>query len=210
MRSGLFDEIEPRLVSRFEWGINVHFEKLGPKDLKQVLQKRCEGLHFPLAEEVAEYLVETFASANSLHRALEAMVLRCHLETDARHKRNSLLINLDSAKRMLSDLSAQEQKSALNPEKIIAAVSAKYGIRSEDLLGKSQSQECSLPRQIAMYLCRRELKLPFQGIGHIFARDHSTVMTSIRQIEKKLEGSDKELLFSLSEIRAESRINYLI
>lgn len=199
---GLLDEIEPRLISRFEWGINVHFEKLGPKDLKQVLQKRCEGFHFPLAEEVAEYLVETFASANSLHRALEAMVLRCHLETDARHKRNSLLINLDSAKRMLSDLSDQEQKSALTSEKIIAAVSAKYGIRSEDLLGKSQSQECSLPRQMAMYLCRRELKLPFQGIGQIFSRDHSTVMTSIKQIEKKLESSDKELLFSLSEIRS--------
>jgi chromosomal replication initiator protein len=197
----LLDEIEPRLVSRFEWGINIHLEKLSGKDLAQVLQKRCEGLHFPLTEDVCEYLIQTFPTNKSLHRALEALVLRCHLEEDARHKRNSLLINLESAKRMLADLSAQEQMSALTAEKIISAVSSKYGIRGEDLFGKSQSQECSLPRQIAMYLCRHELKLPFQRIGQIFSRDHSTVMTSIKQIQKKVESSDNELLNSLIEIR---------
>jgi chromosomal replication initiator protein len=197
----LLEEIEPRLVSRFEWGINVHFEKLKPKDLKLVLQKRCEGFHFPLNEDVSDFLIQTFPSSKSMHRALEALVLRCHLEQDARYKRNSLLIDREAAKKMLSDLSLKEHEIALSPEKIIAAVSAAYGIRSEDLLGKSQSQECSLPRQIAMYLCREELRLPFQSIGRIFARDHSTVMTSTKQIEKKLECSDKELLFSLSEIR---------
>jgi chromosomal replication initiator protein len=198
----LLEEIEPRLVSRFEWGINIHFEKLDLKDLRQVLQKRCEGLNFPLSEEVSQYLIEAFPSSRALQCALEALVLRCHLEEDARHTRNSALFRIEFAQRMLADLVAQEQKNALSPDKIISAVSAKYGIREGDLLSKSQSQECSLPRQIAMYLCREELRLPFQTIGRIFSRDHSTVMTSIRQIEKKLETSDKELFFSLSEIRA--------
>lgn len=198
----LLEEIEPRLVSRFEWGINVHLEKLKNDDLKQVLQKRCEGLHFPLSQEVADFLLEAFPSSISLHRALEALILRCHLETDARHKRNSRSISLESAKRMLADLSAEEIKTQLTPEKIIACVSAKFGIRSEDLLGKSQSQECSLPRQIAMYLCRCELKLSFPSLGIIFSRDHSTVMTSIKQIEKKVTSADRELLSSLSDIRS--------
>ena len=198
----LLEEIEPRLVSRFEWGINLHFEKLGPKDLKQVLKKRCEGFNFPLSDDVSAFLIETFCSSKSLHTALEAMILRCHLEGDVRHKRSSLSIDKESAKRMLADLSAQEIKIAITPEKIVAAVAALYGVRSEDLLGKAQNQECSYPRQIAMYLCRQELKLPFQSIGYVFSRDHSTVMTSIKQIEKKIESSDKELLHSLSEIRA--------
>lgn len=89
----------------------------------------------------------------------------------------------------------------MSPDKIIASVASIYGIRQEDLLGKSQSQDCSLPRQIAMYLCRHELRLPFQGIGSIFSRDHSTVMTGIKQIEKRLEASDRELHSSLLEIR---------
>lgn len=198
---GLLQEIEPRLVSRFEWGINVHFEKLTSVDLKQVLKKRCACMHFPLSEDVCDYLITTFSSSKSLHRALEALILRCHLETDARLKRDSRLLDKARAAKMLSDLIEQEQKIALSPEKIISAVSEIYGIRVEDLLGKSQSQEYSLPRQIAMYLCRNELHLPFQGIGQIFGRDHSTVMTSIKQIEKKIHCSEKELLASLAEIR---------
>jgi chromosomal replication initiator protein len=197
----LLEEIEPRLVSRFEWGINVHFEKLGSADLIRVLEKRCQAFNFPLTEEVSGFLVESFPSSKSLQRALDAMVLRCHLEKDARYKRNSLLIDRDAAHRMLLDLLVQEEKIALSPEKIIAAVSSVYGIRKEDLLGKSQSQECSLPRQIAMFLCRHELKLAFQGIGQIFGRDHSTVMTSIKQIEKKIAAPEKELAASLAEIR---------
>lgn len=197
----LLEEIEPRLVSRFEWGINLHFEKLGAEDLMQVLKKRCEGFNFPLSNDVSEFLVETFSSSKSLHKALEALILRCHLDGDVRHKRNSLTMDIGSAKRMLADLCAEEVKIALTPEKIVASVAAIYGVRSEDLLGKAQNQECSFPRQIAMYLCRQELKLPYQSIGQIFSRDHSTVMTSIKQIEKKIETTDKELLHSLSEIR---------
>lgn len=191
----LLEEIEPRLVSRFEWGINLHIEKLESKDLKDVLSRRCEGMDFPLDEEVSEYLLKNFPTSRSLQKALEALVLRSHLE-------KHIKIDLSSAQKMLGDLLAHEQKNALTPERIIAAVSAKYGIRSEDILGKSQSQECSLPRQIAMYLCRQELNLAFQGIGRLFSRDHSTVMTSIRQIEKRIEGGDKEILHSLVEIRS--------
>jgi chromosomal replication initiator protein len=197
----LLEEIEPRLVSRFEWGINIHFEKLASEELKQMLLQRCLLLNFPLADEVVHFLVQVFPSSKSLNRALEALILRSHLEKDIRYKRNSQNIDKKAAEAMVEDLIYQEQQTALSSEKIISAVSTIYGIRSEDLLSRSQSQECSLPRQIAMYLCRQDLKLPFQSIGQIFGRDHSTVMTSIRHIEKKLAVSDKELLSSLLEIK---------
>ncbi|MGC2595991.1 MAG: DnaA/Hda family protein [Rhabdochlamydiaceae bacterium] len=196
----LLEEIEPRLVSRFEWGINIHFKELKGEELKQMVLNRCISLNFPLSNETIDFLIQIFPSCKSLNRALEALILRCHLKEDARHKRNPQAIDKKLAGEMLSDLILQEQQTALCPEKIISVVSSIYGIRSEDLLGKSQAQECSLPRQIAMYFCRQELKLPFESIGQLFGRDHSTVMTSIKQIKKRIETSDKELLTSLSEI----------
>ncbi len=195
------EDIEPRLISRFEWGINFHLEHLNPSDLKKVLQKRSETLHFPLSEEVLSFITQTFTSSRSLNKALEALILRCHLESDARYKRDSRLIDPELAQRLLADLCSLEKNEVLSPEKIIFIVSTVYGIRKEDLLGKSQAQEYSLPRQIAMYLCRQHLRLPYQKIGRFFGRDHSTVMTSIQQIEKKITSSDPELLSSLSEIK---------
>jgi chromosomal replication initiator protein len=199
--SAQLQQIEPRLVSRFEWGINIHFKKLKQSELKLMILKRCDALNFPLADEVINFLAEIFASSKSINRAMDALVLRSHLQEDARHKRNTQSIDRKMAEKMLADLIAQEQKNALSPERIIATVSSIYGVRSEDLLGKSQSQDCSIPRQIAMYLCRRELKLPFQGIGQIFGRDHSTVMTSIKHVEKKIESHDAELQSLLNEIQ---------
>jgi chromosomal replication initiator protein len=192
----LLEEIEPRLTSRFEWGINLHFEKLGIEDLKGVLQARCHSLDFPLSEEASAFLLNAFHSTSSLYCALEALILRCHLE-----KKNVEEIDPPMVESLLADLIKKELSSALSPEKIHAAVAAVYGIRIQDLVGKSQHQEISLPRQVAMYLCREELRLPFQAIGRLFERDHSTVMTSVKLIEKKLHDVDKELLTSLAEIR---------
>ena len=68
-----------------------------------------------------------------------------------------------------------------------------YGITRDAILGKSQKKEHSLPRQLAMYLCRKQLALPYTGIGEAFGRDHSTVMSSIRRVEKEVRRSGSEL-----------------
>ena len=72
-------------------------------------------------------------------------------------------------------------------EKIIKTVAGHYGITSADILGKSQLQGITLPRQAAMYYIRKKLKLPYQMIGQLFGRDHSTVMSSIKQIQKSID-----------------------
>ncbi len=194
----LLEEIEPRLTSRFEWGINLHFEKLGIEDLKEVLQGRCQSLDFPLSEKVSGFLLNTFPTTSSLYLALETLILRCHLE---KRGTNSEELEPHTVESLLADLIKKELTSALSPEKIHTAVAAVCGIRVQDLVGKSQHQEISLPRQVAMYLCREELRLPFQAIGRLFERDHSTVMTSVKLIESRLQNADKELLTTLVEIR---------
>lgn len=195
------EEIEPRLISRFEWGINLHLHSLEKNELCKILDLRLKALDFPLALPIKEFLTTHFSTSQSLQRALEALILRCHLEKEIRYQNNSELLTLDVATRMLSDLLKEEETTVLSPEKIVSAVSTYYAISKEDLLGKSQAQEFSLPRHLTMYLCREKLHLPFMKIGKIFNRDHSTVMTSIRLIQKKLEDSDKELALALAEIQ---------
>lgn len=187
--------IEPRLSSRFEWGIVIPLQSLGNEEMKEVLIKRAAHLNFSLPQEVQEFLLETFASnTKSLIRALEALVLRTHLN----HATST--ITAMGAKNLLSDLILEEEKSVLTPGKIIRTVAEYYGIRIDDILSKSQSRESSLPRQIAMHLCRSSLNLPFMKIGDIFARDHSTVMSSVKHIQKALEEKNQEIMGSLSTI----------
>lgn len=75
----------------------------------------------------------------------------------------------------------------LTPLGIVRAVANYYSISVESILGRSQSREFVLPRQVSMYLCRNKLSLSYSHIGDVFSRDHSTVIASIRLISQKVE-----------------------
>ena len=196
-------EVEPRLVSRFEWGIVLPIEASKEKELEPILKKKAQALNYPLPPKVAEFMIESFPSgAKAIMNALQALILRSHIgqnmHGDAKPIYRPMTVQL--AKHYLSDLLLVEKQHALTSEKIIQASSDHFGIRPEDILGKAQTRDCTLPRQIAMFLCRHHLKLPFNTIGDIFGRDHSTVMSSVRLIQQGQEGRDPELTAALQEI----------
>lgn len=189
--------IEPRLVSRFEWGITLPLAPPSHEELKTILQTKANALQFSLPSKIADFLVETFTSTPKiLIKALEALILRLHL--DAHHSIHNL--SIQGIKTLLSDLINEEKNTALTPSKIIQAVAEYFGIRTEDILGKSQARDSALPRQIAMHLCRTKLKIPFMKIGDLFGRDHSTVMSSVKYIQKSLDASVQDILGSFEII----------
>ncbi len=199
-------EIEPRLISRFEWGIVLPMKRVD--NLEKVLTKKAESLHYPLHPKIVDFLIDSFKSGpKSLIRALEALILRSHVN---KPDRQALFrpMTVELAKHYLADLLLLELQAALTPQKIIQFCSEHYGIRPEDILSKAQTRECSEPRQVAMYLCRKDLKLPYTKIGEIFGRDHSTVMSSVRQTEKGISERDSTLLNALAAIEKKGSTRY--
>lgn len=193
----LLSGIEERLISRFEWGINVSLDRLSPIELKEVVTRRTEMLQFPIPEEVTDFLIEKFGTHKSLTRAIEALVLRSH--TGSKKVKSEHLTVGQSAK-ILGDLIRIEEQSATTPDTILDLVAKKFNISIDEILSKSQSKECVLPRQIAMYLCRNSLKMPYLKIGSLFARDHSTVMSSVKLIEKGLKEQNPALTSTVPSI----------
>lgn len=180
--------IEPRLISRFEWGISLSLESPTPQELKEILLKKAQAMNFPLNGKVADFLLETFGNSQSLNRALEALILRLHLS------RNEMPVQTVAvARQILSDLILEEQQTALTPNKIILGVAEYFGIKQEDIQGKSQTRDCVSPRQLAMHLCRTLLKMPFTKIGDLFKKDHSTVMSSVKAIQKGIDMDDPDI-----------------
>lgn len=190
----LLQEVEDRLISRFEWGISLGIERAMGQDLRKILIGRSELIRFPLQPEIVTYILDNFSTPSAVLKALDTLVLRSHLS----HKER---LNIGLAKSYLGDLIAEENKESLSTKSILKMVAEVFGIKTEDILGKSQCREFVLPRQIAMYLCREKLKMPYTKIGAFFARDHSTVMTSVRSITKSLSNQDKEVTSCLSDIQ---------
>jgi chromosomal replication initiator protein len=174
VRCAELPEIEPRLISRFEWGISLKLEAPDRELSLCILEKKAALLDHHLTPEMAAFLLERFIShPKAPIIALHTLCVRTHS-----------CQNPKQAEILLADLLEKERKTHLTPEKIIKHTAAHFGIRIEDLIGKSQLREFVKPRQIAMYFCRSLLDMPFQKIGLLFGRDHSTVMASIALVEK--------------------------
>lgn len=192
-------EIEPRLVSRFEWGIVLELTSLVEDNLTLLLKKKAEALKFQLPDKVIDFLVSSFSSSSkSAVRALEALILRSHIQ-----KGNQVIyrpMSVELAEQYLSDLLLAEKQQLVTPEKVIHACSLHFSVKAEDILGKSKNRNYAEPRQLAMYICRKNLKLPFTRIGELFGRDHSTVMSSVRLLEQQKERSDPPFMSNLQAI----------
>ncbi len=196
----LLEAIEPRLISRFEWGILLHLERFSPQEIKSWISKRALSLDLLLDDETIDYLIKTFqAHTKSLERALHALVIRSQSGNTLR-KHKAIPIDAAKAKGYLFDLIEEERLKGINPPKIIRAVADYFGMRTDDLLGKSQARDSAVPRQMAMYICRMLLQLPYLKIGQIFGRDHSTVMSSVKQVEEKVKVQDKDTCAAKFEI----------
>ncbi|MBF5058639.1 DnaA ATPase domain-containing protein [Candidatus Neptunochlamydia vexilliferae] len=189
----MLEEIEERLVSRFEWGITLSLTPPSLEEKEMILENRAEALALPLDPPLKSYLLDSFKNLHSLIQALEALALRLP------HVKGAP--DLEIATFHLKDLAEKEKETFLTPEKVLKIVANQFGIKTEDILGKAQNKECALPRQIAMYLCRENLKMPFLKIGRMFSRDHSTVMTSVKRVKKGIEKKEEGFLLPLSDIQ---------
>ena len=181
--------IEPRLISRFEWGIVVPVETVDKKLFLEILKNKISALKVNIPQKVSTFLLELFQSSpKALIKAFNTLLLRTKGGSDGYEN-----LTLPSLKRLLSDLLIEEDKHHVTPPRVLETVAEHFGIIIDDLTGKGQSRDLILPRQMAMYICREILKLPYTKIGDLFKRDHSTVMSALKQLQK-------ELLISSSDV----------
>ncbi|MCH9621903.1 MAG: Chromosomal replication initiator protein DnaA [Chlamydiia bacterium] len=183
--------IEERLVSRFEWGIMLNIDITSDKGLCiKLLNERLSLLGLVIDEATQSFLINNFSTLDKLASAIEILSKNSISET----------ITFQGAKPILDKLIRQRLLDELNSDKILEEIAKVFGIRVVDMQSKAQTRDCVLPRQFAMFFLRHELKMPFMKIGHIFKKDHSTVMTSIRQIENQAEKNHEETLYYINAI----------
>ncbi|MDN3507726.1 MAG: DnaA/Hda family protein [Simkaniaceae bacterium] len=182
--------IEPRLVSRFEWGIALPLTP--PTDLNPLLRELLKDKPFQIDPRGLAFLLETFTSPHFLAKAIELITYHSAM-------RKKKLYTLDDITPPLADLTKDQRKSTLTPEKIIDAISRVTQTDKNFLTGKSRAREIALPRQIAMYLIRKKLGLSYTKIADLFNRDHTTAMSSINKVQDCIDTKDSSVLSILKK-----------
>ena len=88
-------------------------------------------------------------------------------------------------------------------DRIIRTVGDHYGVTRADIVGLKRNKQISTARNLSMYLLRQMASLSLPKIGELFSnRDHTTVMSNISSIEKRLR-TEAEFAAEVAQIRRE-------
>lgn len=173
-----------RLRSRFEGGM---IADIGAPDfetrvaiLKSKIKER--GMDFP--DEILNYVANNVQkNIRELEGALNKLA--------AYQKLNNQSPDVETAKTILKSI-VLSLPHVSSPKKIIKAVAEFYDLKENDILMPSRKREVVYPRQVAMYLMRKELKNSYPAIGRKFkGKDHTTAIHSCEKIERELRTSEK-------------------
>src|SRR3989338_536290 len=171
--------LEERLRSRFEGGMLVDIGYPNYEMRVAILKTKVKSKNIFLSEEVINYIANNIQkNVRELEGALNLVI--------ASSKLNNNETNLEQAKKILSHITSKQNKP-ISYKKIFKTVSDFYEIEEKSLLGKNRKREIVLPRHIAMFLMRSELKASYPFIGERFGgKDHTTVMYACAKIEKEV------------------------
>lgn len=173
--------LEERLRSRFEWGLIADIQ---PPDFElrvAILRAKASDRGLPdIPTDVVEYIAR---AAQSSIRELEGSLNRV-LALAALTNRP---VTLDLARAALSDLAEPAERRFITPETVVEVVARYYKTDPRALRGKARDKDIVLPRQVAMYLLRKEADCSLIAIGReLGGRDHSTVLHGCERIETAL------------------------
>ncbi|NCC70625.1 chromosomal replication initiator protein DnaA [bacterium] len=176
--------LEDRLRSRFEGGM---ITDIGNPDLETrlaILQTKLNEKKFFLSDEILKFIAENIKNnIRELEGALNKIVATFEL-----NKKNP---TIEETKKILSSILVSKKENVLTKKDIISAVLSFFEISKEDLMSKSRKKKVALPRQITMFLFKRDLKMSYPEIGEYFNRDHTTALHAFNKISQDIKSNTK-------------------
>ena len=160
-----------------------------------ILRKKSEIDGFHLPNEVVQYIAH---HATSNIRELEGILVKLIASSSFTGRD----ITLDVAMEMCGDI-LLSRKEPLGTRHIIERVAEHFNVSPHQLSAHTRRRDVTLPRSVAMYLCKKLTRQSLRTIGLDFGgRDYSTVLHACRKIEEKLL-NDAELNFAVIELEDE-------
>ncbi len=174
--------LEERLVSRFEWGLVVDIQ---PPDLETriaILQHKASRSGLDLPQDVILFIAK---NVKSNVRELEGSLIRLIAHSSL----NGSDVTIELAEEVLKNILSTETRR-VTVDRIQHEVATDYGVTVEGLKSRKRTKNLTVPRQVAMHLCRQLTDLPLVEIGQAFGgRDHTTVIHACDKVESQIKSN---------------------
>jgi chromosomal replication initiator protein len=176
-----FADLDSRVRSQLADGFVA---EIGPPDAqvrRAILRAKADagGVHLP--EESIEMLVE---SVRGSVRDLESVLIQLVTTASLLKKRIDRALTEEALAKKGAD--SPGGLARLEIADILKTVAGFFKTTPAEMSGKSRRKEVLVPRQLAMYLCRRYTDDSLVEIGRALGRDHPAVRNAVTKIERAI------------------------
>jgi chromosomal replication initiator protein len=173
--------LEQRLVSRFEWGLVTEMQPPDVETRMAILRKKEKAMGVELPEEIVTFLANRIRTNV---RRLEGALIRVASFASLTGKKLTLTV----VEGLLREVLHEEGRFAVNIDCIQKKVAEHFDIRLADMTSKRRPENIAFPRQVAMFLSRQMTESSLNTIGEAFGgRDHGTVLHACRLVKDRME-----------------------
>ena len=173
-----------RLLTRFKCGLIAPLERPNTQLCMDILKKQINHEHLQIPQDVVEFIAR---NANGSVRDLQG-VLNMLEAFSMVYKRD---VDMSVAQKAVKT-SVKIEEKPLEVDEIIDAVCTHFNVTTSDVNSRSRKREYVMARQVSMYLAQKHTKMPASRIGKMVGgRDHSTVIHSCAQVERRLKVDSK-------------------
>jgi len=179
----LIEEFGESLINRFVSGMVVRIDPPNFASRCEILRSLSHRSGLCLPEELVGWVARRVTQNV---RELEGAITRiaAYVKLTGREPDAAM------AQEALGDLDRQ-LVAPVRPDNILQSVCDYFGLDHKDLMSGRRQRTISLARSVAMYLVRKTAKLSFPEIGmRMGKRNHSTVISACRRIERAVQGNE--------------------
>jgi chromosomal replication initiator protein len=184
--------LEDRLRSRFNMGLITDIQEPNFETRVAILKKKAAQDAIDLPDNVCHFIAR---HVQRNVRELEGALVKL----SAVHSLTHQPITEEFAAQVLKDVLPQHRK--VDIDQIQRECARYYKVAVEDLRQDRRMKQLAHARQVAMYLSRTLTKSSYPEIAARFNKDHSTVISACRKVEKLL-ASDAQMKKELAELHA--------
>ena len=191
--------LEDRIRTRMEWGLIADIQPPDFETRVAIIRRKADLLGLDIPNDVAEFIANHLK--NNI-RQLEGVVKKLN----AYRMLEGIQPVIGAAQNAIKDILNENQPVPVTIEKIITEVARTYNTTPADIRGRKRSASISAARKTAMYVVHEITGMTMQDIGKEFGgRDHSTVVYSIAEVEKKI-ASDPRFKEIVGDIIKNARV----
>jgi chromosomal replication initiator protein len=172
--------LDERVSSHMTAGLVATLESPDALVRREILRTKAASGGVRLPNECLDLLVDVVRGSV---RDLEGVLVQL-VTTSSLLKRPIDMELTEQALAKVSTLRATKRRLELGT--IIEVVAKLYETTPAALASRSRRKDVVVPRQIAMYLCRRYTQQPAAAIARAFARNHPSVSNAEKVVERRV------------------------